>query len=245
MRFRHLPLLALLAFALLAPSASASPAAAPTNATSAAKKAKKCKRRFGESRKHWLKRCKCKAFKKGETRKKFKKRCPGAKVPKRKQAPGGGGGSHPDPAPANPAPGAAPPATGPLTGQAAIDYVNAAVKGMRISRQSCSGTGCERSLTEFVDFCSDGASFNGRTTNDNSIGGVYESRLQRHLQGPRGAGERRADGSPGEGEPHGDAGVGERQPAPVRRPAHDPRGLQPGLHGRDRVHPRNRPVLSR
>jgi hypothetical protein len=174
MRFRHLPLLVLLAFALLAPTASASPAAAPTHATSASTKAKKCKRRFGESKKHWLKRCKCKAFKKGETRKKFKKRCPGAKVPKRKPAPPGGG-SKPDPAPANPAPGAAPPASGPLTGQAAIDYVNAAVKGMRISRQSCSGTGCERSLTEFVDFCSDGASFNGRTTNDNAIGGVYES----------------------------------------------------------------------
>jgi hypothetical protein len=167
-RFRHLPLLVLLAVALLAPTASASPASGPTHATTAAKKVKACKRKKHESKKHWLKRCKCKAFKKGESRKTFKKRCPGAKVPKRKPAPTGGG-THP------PASGPAPPATGPLTGQAAIDYVNNAIKGMKISRQSCSGTSCERSLTEFVDFCQDGGTFNGRTTSDNSIGGVYES----------------------------------------------------------------------
>ena len=174
MRFRHLPLLVLLAVALLAPTASASPAGAPTHATAAAKKVKACKRKKGESKKRWLKRCKCKAFKKGETRKKFKKRCPGAKVPKRK-APSGGGTTPGTTGPAGDRRPGTPPAAGPLTGQQAIDYVNNAIKGMRISRQSCSGTSCERSLTEFVDFCSDGGSFNGRTTNDNSIGGVYES----------------------------------------------------------------------
>jgi hypothetical protein len=167
----RLPLLAvvsLLGLALLAPAASASPASAG-HATTTAKKAKPCKRKKGETKKHWLKRCKCKAFKKGETRKHFKQRCPGAKVPKRK-APSGGGQTPP----AGPPVPATPPGPAALTGQAAIDYVNAAMKGMRISRTQCSGTSCDSSVTEYVDFCQDGATFQGRRTTQGLSGAVYE-----------------------------------------------------------------------
>jgi hypothetical protein len=171
---RRLPLVAVLALTsalLLAPAAPAAPASAPAQATVAKKKA--CKKRKGETRKHWLKRCRCTKFKAGETRSKFRKRCPGAKVPKRKAA-----------APVTPPPagGGAPPATPPagqqaLTGQPAIDYVATAMKGMRISRVSCtpaSTGGCSSSITENVDFCQDGATFQGRKTNESLSGVVYE-----------------------------------------------------------------------
>jgi hypothetical protein len=167
--------LAALAVTLLAPAASAAPASAPGPAT-VAKKAKACKKRKGETRKHWLKRCKCSKFKSGETRAKFKKRCPGAKVPKRK-APAGGGGTSPTTPPPTTPPPTTPPASGALTGQAAIDYVATAMKGMRISRVSCtpaSTGGCSSSITENVDFCQDGATFQGRRTNESLSGSVYE-----------------------------------------------------------------------
>jgi hypothetical protein len=117
MRFRHLPLLVLLSLALLAPAAPASPATAG-QATTAAKKAKACKRKKGESKKRWLKRCKCKSFKAGETRKRFKKRCPGAKVPRRKASPA---------PPASPAPA---PTTPPAASD--VDTVTAALTGTQL-----------------------------------------------------------------------------------------------------------------
>ena len=172
MRFSRLPLLAalaVLAAALLAPAAPASPASAGAGHATAAKKVKACKRKKGESKKHWLKRCKCGKLKRGETRARFKQRCPGAKVPQRRTPSGGTGGPAPGPVPAPPAP-----APAPLTGQAAIDYVNAAMKGMRISRTQCSGTNCASSVTEYVDFCQDGATFQGRRTTEGLSGAVYE-----------------------------------------------------------------------
>ena len=117
MRFRHLPLLVLLSLALLAPAAPASPATAG-QATTAAKKAKACKRKKGESKKRWLKRCKCKSFKAGETRKRFKKRCPGAKVPRRKASPA---------PPATPAPA---PTTPPAASD--VDKVTVALTGTQL-----------------------------------------------------------------------------------------------------------------
>jgi len=117
-------LLALAASLLLAPVASASPATA--GQATAAKKAKPCKKRTRETKKHWLKRCKCGKFKRGETRAKFRKRCPGAKVPSRKPSGGGGGTTTPAPAPTTP------PATGPLTGQAAIDKVTQGLLGTKL-----------------------------------------------------------------------------------------------------------------
>lgn len=121
MRFRHLPLLVLLSLALLAPAAPASHATAG-QATTAAKKAKACKRKKGEGKTRWLKRCKCKSFKAGETRRRFKQRCPGAKVPRRK-APSGGGGS-PAP-PTTPAPTTPPAASD-------VDKVTAALTGTQL-----------------------------------------------------------------------------------------------------------------
>jgi hypothetical protein len=125
---RRLPLavvLAALAGALLlAPAAPASPASAAGQATTA-KKAKACKKRKGETRKHWLKRCKCGKLKRTESRAKFRKRCPGAKVPKRK-APAGG-----QPAPAVPAPGGGgAPVTPPA--QSDVDKVTQALTGTRL-----------------------------------------------------------------------------------------------------------------
>jgi hypothetical protein len=132
MRFRLL-LVALVAVALLAPAttASAQPAAAGSHAT-ATKKAKACKRKKGESKKRWLKRCKCKSFKRGETRRKFKKRCPGAKVPKRK-APSGGGTP----------PTGTPPATGgpaPAPTQSDVEKVTAALQNTQLQYFSYSNT---------------------------------------------------------------------------------------------------------
>jgi hypothetical protein len=100
MRTRHLFLLVVLGLALLAPAAtSAQPSSKAPGRAVAAKKVKPCKRRHGESKRHWLKRCRCGKFKRGETKAKFKKRCPGAKVPRRK-APAGGQ----TPAPTTPPP---------------------------------------------------------------------------------------------------------------------------------------------
>jgi hypothetical protein len=136
---RHrLPLAAVLVAALtgallLAPAASAAPASAPGQAT-VAKKAKACKKRNGETRKHWLKRCRCGKFKSGETRAKFKKRCPGAKVPKRK-APAGGGGQTPPTGP--PAGGGAPTAP---PAQSDVQKVTAALTGTQLQYFSYSQT---------------------------------------------------------------------------------------------------------
>jgi hypothetical protein len=139
MRLRFLPLVIVLAATLLAPAtASAHPAAA--GHAVAAKKVKACKRKHGESKKHWLKRCKCKAFKHGESRKKFKKRCPGAKVPKRK--PSGGGDNAP---PAAPAP--APPA------QSDVDKVTAGITNTQLQYSSYS-TSTGAADSETFQFCS-------------------------------------------------------------------------------------------
>ena len=121
-------LVALVAALLIAPTAAAAPADPGPSATTAAKKA--CKRKKGESKKRWLKRCKCTKYKRGETRKKFKKRCPGAKVPKRK-APSGGGQAPaaPRPAPARPAPG-----------QSDVDKVTAALLGTQLQYFTYSNT---------------------------------------------------------------------------------------------------------
>jgi hypothetical protein len=127
-RARRLPLavvLAALAGALLlAPAAPASPASAAGQAT-AAKKAKACKKRKGETRRHWLKRCKCGKFKRSESRAKFRKRCPGAKVPKRKAPAGGGGQTTPAPPP-----GGGVPATPPA--QSDVDKVTAAMTNSQL-----------------------------------------------------------------------------------------------------------------
>ena len=135
MRTRHLVLLVVLGLALLAPAAtSAQPGSkAPARAV-AAKKVKPCKRKHGESKRHWLKRCRCGKFKRGETRAKFKKRCPGAKVPRRK-APAGGGQT---PAPAGPAPAPAPPAPAPA--QSDVEKVTQALTGTSLQYFSYSQT---------------------------------------------------------------------------------------------------------
>jgi len=156
---------------LLVPTASAAPAspAAPLA------KVKPCKRKKGETKRHWLKRCKCTKFKRGETRAKFKKRCPGAKVPRRTPSSGPGGTT--TPGTTTPGGTTTPAGPQPLTGHAAIDYVHNAMKGMRISRVSCtpsSSGGCSSSVTEHIDFCQDGAGFQGRKTTEGLSGYVYE-----------------------------------------------------------------------
>jgi hypothetical protein len=130
--------LALTASLLAAPAASASPT---RDAGITAKKAKACKKRKGETKKHWLKRCKCTKFKGTETKAKFRKRCPGAKVPTRPVA-----------APA-PAPTGTPPATGPLTGQAAIDKVTQGLIGTKLQYFTYSQTSGS-SEDERYQFCS-------------------------------------------------------------------------------------------
>jgi hypothetical protein len=139
MRLRFLPLLVLLAAALLAPAtASARPAAGPPAV--AAKKAKPCKKRKGETRKHWLKRCKCKAFKRGETRKQFKRRCPGAKVPKRTaQSPGN-------------TPPSTSPTPGPAPGPSDVDKVTAALNGKSVQYGHYSSASGSSDFEEFR-FC--------------------------------------------------------------------------------------------
>jgi hypothetical protein len=165
MRFSRLPLLAvvaLLALALLAPAATASPASAGAGHATAAKKAKACKRRKGERKKHWLKRCKCGKLKRGESRAKFKKRCPGAKVPKRR-APSGGGNGAPAPAPAPPP---APPA------QSDVDKVTAALTGSQLQYFTYSNTS-GASEDERYHFCSGTFTY---TRNRIAISGIaYDS----------------------------------------------------------------------
>ena len=134
-------LVALVAALLIAPTAAAAPADPGTSATTAAKKA--CKRKKGESKKRWLKRCKCTQYKRGETRKKFKKRCPGAKVPKRK-APSGGGQT---PAPTAPGPGPTTPV------QSDVDKVTAALLGTQLQYFTYSNTS-GASDNERYKFCS-------------------------------------------------------------------------------------------
>jgi hypothetical protein len=131
--------LALATSLLLAPVASARPAT--TSHATVAKKAKACKKRKHETKKHWLKRCKCAKFKGAETKAKFRKRCPGAKVPTRAPAP----------APA-PAPGSTPPTTGPLTGQAAIDKVTQGLTGSKLQYFTYSQTSGS-SEDERYQFC--------------------------------------------------------------------------------------------
>jgi hypothetical protein len=139
MRLRFLPLLVVLAAVLLAPAtASARPASG--SPAVAAKKVKACKRKHGESKKHWLKRCKCKAFKHGESRRTFKKRCPGAKVPKRQaQAPAG----------STPPPGSAP---APAPAASDVDKVTAALTGKSVQYGSYSGSTGSSDFEEFR-FC--------------------------------------------------------------------------------------------
>jgi hypothetical protein len=136
-------LVTLVAALLLAPTAAAAPADPGTPAATAAQKA--CKRKKGESKKRWLKRCKCTKYKRGETRKKFKKRCPGAKVPKRK-APGGGGGGTAPPVPA-------PPAGAPAPAQSDVDKVTAALVGTQLQYFTYSNTS-GASDNERYKFCS-------------------------------------------------------------------------------------------
>jgi hypothetical protein len=126
-------LLALTGALLLAPAASASPASAPGHAT-IAKKAKACKKRKGERRKHWLKRCKCGKLKRGETRGKFKKRCPGAKFPK-PPAPTGDGGNN---APTPPSTGGGAPTAPPA--QSDVQKVTAALTATQLQYFSYSQT---------------------------------------------------------------------------------------------------------
>jgi hypothetical protein len=143
---RRLPLVAVLlsltGALLLAPASPASPAPAAGQAT-AARTAKACKKRKGETRKHWLKRCKCGKFKRGETRAKFKKRCPGAKVPRRRVPSGGG-------QPAPPAGGGAPPAP---PAQSDVDKVTAALTGTQLQYFTYSQTSGS-SDDERYHFCS-------------------------------------------------------------------------------------------
>jgi hypothetical protein len=143
MRLRFL--VVLLAAALVAPAAASAQPAAARHASAA--KVKPCKRKKGETKKHWLKRCKCKAFKGSESRKHFKKRCPGAKVPKRKPA-------------ATPAPPTTPPATGaPMpapAGPSDIDKVTAALSGKSVQYGHYSSASGSSDFEEFR-FC--GATF--------------------------------------------------------------------------------------
>jgi hypothetical protein len=135
-------LLALTGALLLAPAAPASPDSAQH--AIAAKKVKACKKHKGETRKHWLKRCKCGKLKHGETRAKFRKRCPGAKVPKRRPPaptpvtpPSGGGGTPPPSPPA----------------QSDVDKVTAALTGTQLQYFSYSQTSGS-SDDERYHFCS-------------------------------------------------------------------------------------------
>jgi hypothetical protein len=137
--------LALATALVLAPAASASPAT--SHHATAAKKAKACKKRRHETKKHWLKRCKCGNFKRAETRGKFRKRCPGATVPTRKPS-----------APTTPAPTTPAPATGPLTGQAAIDKFTQGLIGTKLQYFTYSQT-TGSSEDERYTFCNGNFSY--------------------------------------------------------------------------------------
>lgn len=124
---------------LLIPSAPAQPAspAAP------AAKVKPCKRKKGETKKRWLKRCKCTKFKRGETRAKFRKRCPGARVPRR---PSTGGGQAPA---ATPVPAPAPaPILEPVRNDAGFAEVLGRSDFLRTYNPSASAT-----HSEYYNFC--------------------------------------------------------------------------------------------
>jgi hypothetical protein len=158
---RRLPLaavlLALTGALLLAPAAPASPSAA-RHAT-AAKKVKACKKHKGETRKHWLKRCKCGKLKHGETRAKFKKRCPGAKVPKRKPA----GGQTPVTPPSG---GGAPPVSPPA--QSDVDKVTQALIGTQLQYFTYSNT-TGSSDDERYHFCSGSFTYTRNRTGISTI----------------------------------------------------------------------------
>jgi len=134
----------LIATGLLLPSSAPARPDATASAGPAATAAKACKRKRGETRKHWLKRCKCNRFKARETRRQFRKRCPGAKVPKRKPAPAPVGGPVPGPTPPPPPP----PIIEPVRNDAGFADIMGRSDFLRTYKPSASAT-----HSEYYNFC--------------------------------------------------------------------------------------------